>query len=162
MSGTFSKWAHRLTILSYDYCPLYQALIVTASFLPVHVLAIAWSKMDLSSQCQSQHNSYKPLLFAECGLYGEYTGPVIPPDWERDVIREEITKDSEDYPWVVHVRKQGRTLCTGTVIHQQWILTSQDCVSQIEGYEFSVATDVATPRPSLCSKLPLLFEAING
>jgi len=40
-------------------------------------------------------------------VFGEYTGPVIPPSWMSPDLAEALRKSDTEFPWVVSIHQKG-------------------------------------------------------
>lgn len=51
------------------------------------------------------HVSVVMLSFVVCGVFGKYTGPVVPPEWISPDQVKELKRSNTKFPWVVDIFK---------------------------------------------------------
>lgn len=84
-------------------------------------------------------------VFVECGslMCGQSPSDLYQPHLIDGVLAPEAK-----FPWTVGLYKDGKIFCAGTLINQNWILTSAGCVAGKEG-DYIVARLGASRRGSL-------------
>ena len=57
-----------------------------------------------------------------------HPGPKPLPSWSQET--QDITGNN-DYPWVVHIKKENEELCSATIVLPQWVISTEECIGSL-------------------------------